>query len=176
MLKTQIWCSRRSICRRGFSNNWGANPFIPNENPFATAEVLETNTDEQGNGGSGRADIWDKIEGKPAAKMLDREALNLFENNIQKVDRKVCTIKYNGAIAKLTAKGIMFLAGGNTPLFFQDAASFAKFVNTPGTIDANDDDLGMPRIQSFSNTFLPAGRESDDITCCPNYGEKPHRL
>ena len=48
-----------------FQTTESANPFNSNENPFATAEVLETNTDEQGNGGSGSGwdDIWDKIEG-----------------------------------------------------------------------------------------------------------------
>ena len=71
--------------------------------------------------------------------------IKFVEDNIQKVGRKVCTIKYNGAIAKLTAKGIMFLAGGNTPLFFQDAASFAKFVNTALSTRMMRN-LGMPRI------------------------------
>ena len=145
-----------------------ANPFNSTENPFATAEALETNTDEQGNSGSGWDDIWDKIEGKSPANMPDQEALdpNLLKSIFKKVGRKVCTIKYNGAIAKLTAKGIMFLAGGNTPLFFQDAASFAKFVNTPDTIDANDEESWDATYinEVLDNMFLtPAGRDSDDI-------------
>ena len=100
-------------------------------------------------------------------KRVDLDQNNLVVANYKNVtSAKLCTIKYNGAIAKLTAKGIMFLAGGNTPLFFQDAASFAKFVNTPDTIDANDEESWDATYinEVLDNMFLtPAGRDSDDI-------------
>ena len=63
-----------------------ANPFNSTENPFATAEALETNTDEQGNSGSGWDDIWDKIEGKSSRKNArsGSSGSKFVENNIQK--------------------------------------------------------------------------------------------
>ena len=62
MLKTQNDIVDDPFAEENFEAAESANPFNSTENPFATAEALETNTDEQGNSGSGWDDIWDKIE------------------------------------------------------------------------------------------------------------------
>ena len=102
------------------------------------------NNNKDGNDDGEWDDIWDKVVEKSittTTSQLDQAAINpkSLQLIFNKVGRKVCAIKYKGVNAKLTAKGIMCIAGGNSPLFFQDAASFAKFVNSANDGETSDD-------------------------------------
>ena len=98
--------------------------------------------------------------------MPDQEALdpNLLKTIFKKVGRKVCTIKYNGAIAKLTAKGsCSWLVGIH---HYSSKTQHLQNSSIPLTLSTRMmRNLGIPRIQTvLDNMFLtPAGRESDDI-------------